>query len=378
MKGLLKIINIFSLVALVLFSFGWLTPAFADYHCGPGEQLVNTNQCFNPNNGITSPAIQTSIPNPSGINQTTGASESPTIQATATCPAGTAKSSDLHGAAKCKDNTTGNLTDPNYSCNPPYGLDTSTNPPLCQYVGNSSGCAPGYSQQTQNGQTTCVPVSGSQNTVHTYEAQIKIPCRPIAGGNCPSAATPAGYVAQLYQFGLMIAGFVAFGSIVYGALKKVLAAGNIAGQQDANEQITSAIWGLVLLLGAYLILHTINPSLVSLSNPSISVLDITDLTSNSTAPTGNNQSVFTGGTGGNQTVTNPEAQNNCQFGTTVQVGVSGSVPGVSGNQVKFVCLSCASGYQKDDNGICQWSAAAQQPFVSTPPPPTNLQPVPVP
>jgi hypothetical protein len=107
---------------------------------------------------------------------------------------------------------------------------------------------------------------------------VKIPCQPIFGGTCPEPGTPAGYIARLYQFGLMIAGLVAFGAIVFGALKYILSAGNIASQQDARDQITQAILGLVLLFGAYLILYTINPQLVSLRNPQVEPIKVEELT----------------------------------------------------------------------------------------------------
>lgn len=124
---------------------------------------------------------------------------------------------------------------------------------------------------TRAGELSTGKVSGE---VKGYVAQVPIPCDPKLPGGCPSPATPAGYIARLYQFGLMIAGLAAFGAIIYGSLKYVLSAGNIGSQQDAREQITSAILGLVLLLGAFLILYTINPDLVNLRNPQLEFIDI--------------------------------------------------------------------------------------------------------
>lgn len=112
--------------------------------------------------------------------------------------------------------------------------------------------------------------------VHKYETQIKIPCQPSIGP-CPSEQTPAGYVARIYTFALMIAGLAAFGGIIYGSLKYILSAGNIGSQQDAKDQITQAILGLILLLGSFLILYTINPDLVNLRNPNLEPLNLSVL-----------------------------------------------------------------------------------------------------
>lgn len=113
----------------------------------------------------------------------------------------------------------------------------------------------------------------NKTPINAYTSQIAIPCKEIAGGTCPNQdAGPAAYIARLYTFGLMIAGAAAFGMIIFGGLKYVLAAGNLASTQEAKETITSAIWGLVLLLMAYVILYTINPRLVNVQDPNAPTL----------------------------------------------------------------------------------------------------------
>ena len=78
----------------------------------------------------------------------------------------------------------------------------------------------------------------------------------------------ASYIKRIYQFGLGIAGVLAVGMIVAGAIRRVVSAGNPSGITESNSMITSALWGLALLFGSYLILRTINPVLVSLRDPS--------------------------------------------------------------------------------------------------------------
>lgn len=87
-----------------------------------------------------------------------------------------------------------------------------------------------------------------------------------------SPDTPIQLIARAYQFALSFGAVLAFGAIVYGALKYAIARGNPAGQSDAKDRITQALLGLLLLLGAYLILRTVNPELVALRLPSLTQL----------------------------------------------------------------------------------------------------------
>jgi hypothetical protein len=80
---------------------------------------------------------------------------------------------------------------------------------------------------------------------------------------------PGEIVSNFYSFSLMIGGVLALGAIVYGGVKYVFAAGNPSGQSEGKEWIKGALWGLLLLAGAYLVLKTINPSLVNLSLPTL-------------------------------------------------------------------------------------------------------------
>src|SRR3989338_8427811 len=69
---------------------------------------------------------------------------------------------------------------------------------------------------------------------------------------------------QYFNFAFMLAGVLAFGAIVWGAFKYIIAAGNPSGQSDARDQVLQAIIGLLLLVGSGLILRTIDPNLASI------------------------------------------------------------------------------------------------------------------
>lgn len=87
--------------------------------------------------------------------------------------------------------------------------------------------------------------------------------------------SPGEFVNNFYRFALGIAGVAAFAVIIYGAVLYTTSAGNPSKQQDARSWITGAIWGVVFLLAAYLILYTINPDLVNLTSPSLEQINPT-------------------------------------------------------------------------------------------------------
>lgn len=92
----------------------------------------------------------------------------------------------------------------------------------------------------------------------SYHLCVKLPGQPQNVGGFED------YIRLLYQFALAIAGVIALGRIVYGGIMYTFSAGNTAKQKDAATIITQAIWGLVLLLSAVLILYTINPQLLQI------------------------------------------------------------------------------------------------------------------
>ena len=95
---------------------------------------------------------------------------------------------------------------------------------------------------------------------------------PLVNPNLPGitgAAGPIGIIQAFYNFSLMIGGLLAFIMILYAGIRYAASRGNPAGQSDAKDAITQALLGLLLLMGAYLILNTINPDLVNLRLPTL-------------------------------------------------------------------------------------------------------------
>ncbi|MEK7086933.1 MAG: pilin [Patescibacteria group bacterium] len=89
---------------------------------------------------------------------------------------------------------------------------------------------------------------------------VSFPGAPVATDNISS------YIVSLYKFGVGIAGILAVGMIVTGAILYSIS-GAVDKKNEGKDMIYSAIWGVVLLLGSYLILKTVNPRLVELSPP---------------------------------------------------------------------------------------------------------------
>lgn len=88
-------------------------------------------------------------------------------------------------------------------------------------------------------------------------------------GQPRSFSDPATYVATIYKFSIGIAGLLALAIIVYGGIQYTASAGNPSLQGESKDMIRQAIFGVILLLSAYLILRTINPELVQLKAPSL-------------------------------------------------------------------------------------------------------------
>jgi hypothetical protein len=92
----------------------------------------------------------------------------------------------------------------------------------------------------------------------------------VPGTNANSSSTsPGAFIANFYQFALMIGGALAFAVIIYGGVKYMTSSGNPSGQSDAKEWIEAALLGILLLVGAYFILSVINPQLLNLGLPFI-------------------------------------------------------------------------------------------------------------
>ena len=81
----------------------------------------------------------------------------------------------------------------------------------------------------------------------------------IPAGSAPSLYT---YLRAVFLTGIGLAGVLAVLMIVIGGIQYIGSGMSPSGKEDAKERITNAIMGLLLALLSWIILNTINPTLV--------------------------------------------------------------------------------------------------------------------
>ena len=92
----------------------------------------------------------------------------------------------------------------------------------------------------------------------------------------PSVQTPTtirtllpDYFKYIFSFSLLVIGLVMLGSLLQGGFRYLTSVGNPSQMKDSRDQIVSAFTGGIILLGAYILLGTINPELIILRIPGI-------------------------------------------------------------------------------------------------------------
>jgi hypothetical protein len=105
--------------------------------------------------------------------------------------------------------------------------------------------------------------------VLTVSAADYVPLAPIPG-TTPNCATPpcatnlSVYLIGSFKVGIALAGILAFLMIVLGGFE-YLSTDAITGKEEGKARIERAIGGLILALTSYIILYTIDPTLVSMN-----------------------------------------------------------------------------------------------------------------
>lgn len=98
---------------------------------------------------------------------------------------------------------------------------------------------------------------------------VSVPLEVSIPGIGTSTTGYVQYVSGLYKYGLYLACVIAVIVISFAGFQWVAAGGNPSKISNAKNSIIGAITGLVLVFCSYLILGTINPSLVSLKTPCV-------------------------------------------------------------------------------------------------------------
>lgn len=108
--------------------------------------------------------------------------------------------------------------------------------------------------------------SSSSSSKFTYTLLQPLPPATQGGVWLKENVTLKAYMTWAFRFTLALAGFLAVMMIVIGGVEYIISGANESARSDAHKRIWSAISGLVLALVAYLVLYTINPSLVDFTN----------------------------------------------------------------------------------------------------------------
>lgn len=106
-----------------------------------------------------------------------------------------------------------------------------------------------------------------------YKLIVPLPV-PLPGLQGAAPETLAEYVRFLYLWFIGVVALAAGIMVTVGGVRYLLATGNPGKEQDAKDQISHALLGLIVALGSYLILRTINPSLVNLGASELPMVNL--------------------------------------------------------------------------------------------------------
>lgn len=94
---------------------------------------------------------------------------------------------------------------------------------------------------------------------------------PTLPGGPSISGNGVQFFLYAFNFLLYIGGGVAIAAIIYQGINMLISTGDMAKISIAKDRIKAALFGLVLLLGSFTILYTINPELTKINLPSIDV-----------------------------------------------------------------------------------------------------------
>ncbi len=97
---------------------------------------------------------------------------------------------------------------------------------------------------------------------------LEVPLPETGDGSITTTPILPDYVKYVFNFSIGIAGLIAFLMLVYGGFRYLTSAGNPSAMSGANDQIFAGLIGLVVILGSWMLLTTINPQLMVI-NPQL-------------------------------------------------------------------------------------------------------------
>lgn len=111
--------------------------------------------------------------------------------------------------------------------------------------------------QTSGATLTSGPSTGVPGTVKGYT-----PLEPLSTFNNGRYENFADYLATVYRLAITVGALIAVVMLVTGGVRYMLSE-SFTNKDAAKARIRNALWGLVILVGSFLILYTINPNLLN-------------------------------------------------------------------------------------------------------------------
>ena len=147
---------------------------------------------------------------------------------------------------------------------------------LLQRVQNDSTCVAESTETRDNltGQSNsniCAPVNKNDGIYFTPNVDIP---GFFEGTQQITPNTIGLYINAVYKYGAGLAGGLAMFMIVFAAWQWIIAAGNSGKIENAKDTIISALIGLALLFGGYLLLSQISYRLVEMKSLDVTPIEI--------------------------------------------------------------------------------------------------------
>lgn len=108
---------------------------------------------------------------------------------------------------------------------------------------------------------------------NNWSLQVNWPNSPV-GTPLNSTSGIAKLVKYFYEWGIAIGIIIFFGMLIYAGFQYITSTGNPDKLKSAKNKIISGFSGVLLLLGSYLILNTINPELTDIRTIDFSNEDV--------------------------------------------------------------------------------------------------------
>ena len=149
--------------------------------------------------------------------------------------------------------------------------------------------AQGTATVQSNQATPCDPTKDYASNTPCYSIKNPTSYTPLApiptctGTGCSNSVNTSvnfqGYIQNTFNFAIFVAAAAAVFMITFGGFQ-YMTTDSVQGKTDGRKKAVNAVYGLLLVLGSYLILRTIDPRLVAIPSTLVTPLNINYTNSN--------------------------------------------------------------------------------------------------